>query len=341
MNTSNILRYRLSGPADLPAVTAYLLGYQPSPGSIAALAVHNARIQACLGIDAQRIPPQPEAITAVADELAAHATTNNWTLILLFYGNTSQTGHRITTILQHLHHNEIQVAAAYRIGEKHLHCLLCGGCDHDITAYDITTSAFSATAAYAGMPNPPDRATIAAQYAPITGTRRHHFDNTLKQALQRHRSLTASDGGNPAGQTSQQLHLAGTTAVDDAIAQTHTGELIDDHDAAWLLLLLQHLPVRDHAWTTGNSLPAQRLWAHLTRLAPPAFAAPPACLLAINALTHGDHLTANIALERAQHADPTYSLTHILTRAIHARLTQQQMRDLLTFNTETPPPAQN
>ena len=60
----------------------------------------------------------------------------------------------------------------------------------------------------------------------------------------------------------------------------------------------------------------RRLWTDLTRRARPGFVAPPASLLAFIAWQSGNGALANVALDRAQADDPTYSMSKLLREVI-------------------------
>jgi hypothetical protein len=77
--------------------------------------------------------------------------------------------------------------------------------------------------------------------------------------------------------------------------------------------------VRDDAW--ARMLPEYnaahtRLWADLTRLAPPGYVAAPASLLAFVAWQAGDGALANVALDRALADNRRYSMARLLRRAL-------------------------
>ena len=114
----------------------------------------------------------------------------------------------------------------------------------------------------------------------------------------------------------------GQPMVADAIRRYRAGEAIGPEPAAWLTVALRELRVRDDAW--ARMLPEHnaehtRLWADLTRLAPPGYVAAPASLLAFVAWQAGDGALANIALDRALADDQRYSMARLLRRALDSR----------------------
>jgi hypothetical protein len=105
----------------------------------------------------------------------------------------------------------------------------------------------------------------------------------------------------------------------DAIRRYRAGETIDPEAAGWLVVALRELRVRDDAW--ARMLPEHnaahtRLWADLTRLAPPGYVAAPATLLAFVAWQAGDGALGNVALDRALADDRGYSMARLVRRAL-------------------------
>jgi hypothetical protein len=100
-----------------------------------------------------------------------------------------------------------------------------------------------------------------------------------------------------------------------AAALTDDPRLPSDTDIAWLGILLTHLRVRDEAWVRIDpERPEEsvRLWRDVLRRVDDAFAAGPACLLAFAAWRAGNGALANVALDRAEAADPGYTMAALL-----------------------------
>jgi hypothetical protein len=111
----------------------------------------------------------------------------------------------------------------------------------------------------------------------------------------------------------------GQPMIADAIGRYRAGDAIGPESAAWLTVALRELRVRDDAW--ARMLPEYnaahtRLWADLTRLAQPGYAAAPASLLAFVAWQAGDGALANVALDRALADNQRYSMARLLRRAL-------------------------
>ena len=113
--------------------------------------------------------------------------------------------------------------------------------------------------------------------------------------------------------------------VASAIARYRDGgHLAAGHDeTARLLAALRHLRFRDDAWARMDPVHKAahlRLWTDLTRHAPAGYVAAPASLLAWVAWQAGDGALANIALDRADADNPTYSMAQLLRQLITAGL---------------------
>jgi len=96
--------------------------------------------------------------------------------------------------------------------------------------------------------------------------------------------------------------------------------LVDD-EAAFLTVLLLHIPVRDHAWSiTDASAHHIALWTDVTRRARPDLVPGPACLLAFAAWRAGEGTLATLALNRALEANPEYRMAQLLYQMVQAGL---------------------
>jgi hypothetical protein len=123
----------------------------------------------------------------------------------------------------------------------------------------------------------------------------------------------------PADDRTEVVHGAGRAAISQALHRYRDDTRLTDDEAAWLTVLLRHIPIRDDAWlsTDADEHPV-RLWTDLTRRAQPDLVPAPASLLAFAAWRRGDGALAAVALDRALQADPTYSMALLLRQAIQA-----------------------
>jgi hypothetical protein len=165
------------------------------------------------------------------------------------------------------------------------------------------------------------RDALAAAIAPAAGAEAASMLAAVVRAAQRAARNTARGARRrSAGKESRPHATAGYRAVAAAITAYRAGGSIASHDElARLALALTRIPVRDRAW--GLMDPAHRdahsrLWADLTRLAPPGLVAAPAALLALCAWQAGNGALAQIALDRALNDDPRYPLARLLRDAV-------------------------
>ena len=113
------------------------------------------------------------------------------------------------------------------------------------------------------------------------------------------------------------VRSAGRLAVQEAERCYRAGGRLTDDHAAWLGVLLLHVPVRDYAWTrTGTEEWELALWSDLMRRVEPRYRPAPAGLLAFVAFRMGLGPLASIAVERALDQKPNYSFAVLMHRAI-------------------------
>jgi hypothetical protein len=99
------------------------------------------------------------------------------------------------------------------------------------------------------------------------------------------------------------------------------GTITDDGLAAWLVVSLAQLPVRDDAWARmepEHRDAHRRLWTDLVRGAADAWVPAPAALLAFTAWQCGEGALASIAIDRALACDPGYSMALLLREILDA-----------------------
>jgi Domain of unknown function (DUF4192) len=117
------------------------------------------------------------------------------------------------------------------------------------------------------------------------------------------------------------LARRGIHAVTNVVKEYRSGGPVP-HPAtvAWLLLVLDHLPVRDHAWALMEHSARdahRRMWLDLTRRACPGYVAAPASLLAFVAWQDEDRDLARAAVDLALDDTEDYSMATTLHTAIN------------------------
>ena len=227
-------------------------------------------------------------------------------------------------------------------------------CPPQGTPFDPASSVPAAYATAAGMVALPDRATLAATIAAVTGpardsmrqaTRRarHQLTERATAAVTRHRDHEVASAGAGRGDPAvtepvSVIKAMAAQAGLDAVAQAfdryrHGDAVLTDDEAAWLILLLDYPPVRDLAFAhTTGTIQDIRLWTDLTRRAEPGLVRAPASLLAFAAWRSGDGILARLALDRALADDPTYALAQLLDDVLDSGISPDEWPDPATAN---------
>jgi len=178
----------------------------------------------------------------------------------------------------------------------------------------VNTGGHPAAAALAetGLSAAASRDALAATIAPVQGTEADAMREATARAEDAFRQLA---GTNPAA-----LVTTGLAAVQDAITTYRAGRpLAGPDEYARLAFALTSLRIRDDAWARMDPvhhLAHTRLWTDVTRHAQPGYIAAPASLLAFTAWQAGHGALANLAVDRALHDDPAYSMAHLLRDAL-------------------------
>jgi hypothetical protein len=126
----------------------------------------------------------------------------------------------------------------------------------------------------------------------------------------------------------RELRRAGRTAVRSAARRYRDGGRLSDTEAAWLGVLLGHLPVRDFAWERiGNEQWHVALWTDVLRRVEPEHVPAPACLLAFAAWRAGHGALACVAVDRARTRDPEYPMAVLLDDVLRYALPPSTVDD--------------
>jgi hypothetical protein len=194
-------------------------------------------------------------------------------------------------------------------------------CPAEGVPFDAGSHPVTAVMSAAGLAAYPDRAALERTLAPLAGERATARDQATQRACARAAALVdeaARRGGSPL----RLVISEGRRAVRAAIARYRDGGTITDDDlAAWLVVSLGQLPVRDDAWARmepGHRDAHRRLWTDLVRGAADAWVPAPAALLAFTAWQCGEGALASIAIDRALACDPEYSMALLLREILDA-----------------------
>jgi len=328
-------------PQDLLAFVPYVLGFTPAD-SLVAIALDGDRIVVSARADLPD-PADTGAVRGAAASVAKLSVRQKPTqVILIGYGQPA----RVQPVLDAAHAT-VAVAGVpverFRVTGDRFYRDDCPDscCPAEGTPFDPAGSPVAAHAVYAGLEALPDRQALVAQLTPVDGPARAAMNAATEGAVARMLALLHPSPADPAGAAPEDatkaahtgstpmpdrtsaatVEQAGRQAVTDALRRYQQGGQLTDDEAAWLSVLLVHLPTRDHAWRHTDSAEHHvRLWTDLTRRADPQLVAAPASLLAFAAWRRGDGLRASIALQLARHADPQYSMARLLHQMVQAAI---------------------
>jgi hypothetical protein len=156
------------------------------------------------------------------------------------------------------------------------------------------------------------------------------MDQAIERACVKAQSLMDRAQRKRPGNPLRLVISQGRRAVREAVGVYRGGGRLTDADTfAWLAVSLVHLAVRDDAW--ARMVPEHRqahlaLWADIVRRADGPWLPAPASLLAFTAWQIGDGTLANIALDRALTADPSYSMALLLRDILAAGVPPSEAR---------------
>ncbi|MDZ5447258.1 DUF4192 domain-containing protein [Micromonospora sp. 4G57] len=304
---------RLRTPGDLLAAVPYLLGFHPTD-SLVIVGLTGNKITVAGRADL----PQRAQMTAWVDGAAAQHLSmlrgvGATAAVVAGYGPAAAVTPVIDALTPRLHAAGISILDTLRVTDGRYHSYQCHDpacCPADGVPFDAVSSATAVHAIVAGHSALPDRAALVASLAPISGPARDAVTAATRRA--RERRLTAYTAGGRAA-----VIREGKKAVREAFARYATEQVLTDDEVAWLSVLLTDVAVRDAAWQATHSEASHlALWTDLTRRVEPDLAAAPASLLAFTAWHAGLGALASVALDRAQAAESTYPLAHLIDRLL-------------------------
>lgn len=304
--------------ADMVTAVPYLIGFHPGDGSLVVIVCAGGRVTFAARADL----PDPDAAAARIHELAGSLVPvvrrqqPMTAVVVIGYGDAAHVDPALRTVEEALTAAGLPVRELLRVTAGRFFSLTCANpacCPPQGTPFDQTASLVAVQATVAGMVALPDRAAMAARFAPVEGAARDGMRAATLAAASRLEAL--------AGAGSDAMHEACAAAVRDALGNHDGGRHLPDDEMAWLTLLLAHPVVRDFAAELTE--PHERhvtVWAEVTRRAEQLFVPAPATLLALAAWRCGDGVLAAMALEYALHIDPDYTLAGLLLQALQAGL---------------------
>ncbi|MBQ0905476.1 DUF4192 domain-containing protein [Micromonospora sp. U21] len=310
-------RLPITSPADLITAVPYLLGFHPTDslvlvgltGPTVAVASRTDLPNPADAVDwADEVMPQQLRMLHHADVTAT---------IVIGYGHATQVTPAVDTVTSRLRAAGFDVFDALRVTDRRYFSYLCQNpicCPIDGMPFDPDRSDLALHAIVAGHTTLPDRQALIASIAPIDGPARAAVTRATFKARARRRALAAQGGRGT-------LIRAGEAIVRETFTRYANDQVLTDDELAWLTVLLPVTAIRDAAWRATDSQPWHvALWSDITRRAQPDLAAPPASLLAFAAWRSGAGALASVAVDRALHANATYTLAQLIDRMLREGL---------------------
>lgn len=355
--------------ADLVTLVPYLLRYHPQ-ASLVAVGLNDQDVTFIARVDLPEADAPVDEVHANLHAGAAIVAQHATEAVLIGYGPANLVDPVMDAADEVYDSCNVRLLDLLRVDNNRYRSCRCQDpscCPAEGTAFDPATSVAAAYATVAGNVALPDRDALAATIATVQGPARA----SMNQATQRARARLAAwadvaatrhgdhdsaptpapgtdhprpSAGPPLAAVKAIAQRAGHDAVTTAIDRYRDdGDTFTDDEAAWLILLLDHVSVRDFAFahTTGADV---RLWTDLTRRAEPGLVRAPASLLAFTAWRCGDGTLARLALDRALADDPTYRVAQLLSELLDSGISPAAWPDSGTVDGEdlpAPHPAGN
>ncbi|RKS78594.1 uncharacterized protein DUF4192 [Actinomadura pelletieri DSM 43383] len=334
-------RLVVSSPVDAIAVAAYLVGFHPSL-SLVVVGISDQEgvmvmrrdltpAHQVADVDASDLS-SAEGAESVDECLMSMLKRNEMSAVLLLgYGPEELVTPAMNSVSQAAEQAELPVWVALRIDQGRWWSYTCQDpacCPPEGTAYDISTSVIAAQATLAGQVVLHNRDELIDSVAPLQGPARTAMHQATQRAEQRMCEQMTANGS--ATDNAAQVVDEGRRFIAELADRVRDGRArLTDDEAAWLGLLLLSLRLRDEAWVRIDVDHLHQhiaFWRDMTRRVQEPYAAAPASLLAYAAFASGDGGLANVALDRAEAADPAYTMAHLLRDVIVAGIPPKHVR---------------
>ncbi|MEV6965186.1 DUF4192 domain-containing protein [Hamadaea sp. NPDC051192] len=294
----DVTHIRLDGPKELLSMIPYLLGFHPHNDIVlSGLSDRRFVLTARASLDWPTHDTVDQLTTALA-QVDRHAEA-----IVTGYGPAAVEP-KILQIADGINDHGFRVGQTLRVHDSRYFCLRCGQCTPaEGTPFDA-------------------RGTVAAAHATMLGMVARPRREDVEQLVAYHPEDSLADRIAQIGPDLFTLtRTAARLVIDSAMRVARSGRRLSDHRAAGLVVVLQAITWRDHAWlaTTGKTWQLD-MWLDLTRRCPPAYAAPVASLAAWCAWRSGDGILARAAVERALETSRSYRLARMVNEALDRHL---------------------
>jgi hypothetical protein len=311
---------RIKNPGDLLAAVPGFLGFHPRDSVVllttgAATNPFHARVD---------LPDDQEQVAGLVDHLVEVARrAGTATVAVVVYTDDAALADELVLALESaLAEVEVSVLIGVRADGERWFCLAgcVGGCAEAGTPYDVSTHPITVEAVVEGRVVHDSREALRDS---LVGTDLDEIEavtDAMEVAVARMEAAGRHPLGpaNPAG---LRAHLVqeGRWLQHRIRRFVADRQRLDTHDFGRQLVAMVRVEVRDVSSTEISRADARvhvDLWTDVVRRSPPAALPAPASLLAFAAWLGGDGALAWCAVDRAQAADPGYSLAALVAQTL-------------------------
>lgn len=323
---------RIKNPGDLLAAVPSFLGFHPRD-SVVLLTTGAATNPFHARVDLPEDQEEVDALVAHLVDVARRAGTAQVAVVV--YSEDDVLADVLVLALEaDLAEVGVAVLIGVRADGERWFCLAgcAGGCAVDGTPYDVSTHPITVEAVVEGRVVHDSREALADS---LVGTDLDEIDavtDAMEVAFGRMQAAGRHPLGpeNPAG---LRAHLVqeGRWIQHRVRRFVQDRHRLDTHDVGRLLVAMVRIEVRDVAWSEMTRADARAhvdLWADVVRRSPHRALPAPASLLAFAAWLSGDGALAWCAVDRAQEADPGYSLAALVAQTLACAMPPSAWRPL-------------
>jgi hypothetical protein len=306
---------RAKNPSDLLALVPSLLGFHPEE-SVVVLTVGDALAPFHARVDLPTDPVGVEMLTSHLAEVARrHRTTR---LAVLVYSDDAGMAEAVVDQLTaRLSGSVAELVCAVRADGRRWWPLDGAASETPGTPYDVRSHPWMARSVVEGTVVLGSRQELADTLVGTDPEETERIAGLAAEVAARLADLDRAPLGSAARHT---LVLEGHWVRHRVCRFLDDGEQLDSHDLARLTTAMAvSVEVRDVAWAEMTRDDAARhveLWRDAVRRCPVELRAAPASLLGFAAWLCGNGALAWCAVDRAQEAEPGYSLAGLLTQVL-------------------------
>ena len=313
-------RLRIKNPGDLLAAVPGFLGFHPRD-SVVLLTTGAAANPFHARVDMPDDHEQVDELVAHLVQVSRRAGTDQ-VAVVVYSDDAALADLVLLTLETDLDAVGVAVVIAVRADGERWFCLVgCrGDCATDGTPYDVSTHPITVEAVVEGRVVHDSREALRDS---LVGTDLDEIEavtDAMEVALTRMQAAARHPLGpeKPSG-LREHLVQEGRWLQHRIRRFVKDRERLDTHDVGRMLVAMVRIDVRDVAWSEITRADARvhvDLWADVVRRSPHAALPAPASLLAFAAWLSGDGALAWCAIDRAQDADPGYSLAGLVAQTL-------------------------